>query len=79
MGSFSDNRQVKRARDLNLDKLCANTMRIICTKIEAHGANDVSLTRRANKGVTYRRYTPCILSQATLSLAQPTVYAPPEK
>ena len=51
MGSFSDNRQVKRARDVNLGKLCINTMRIICTKGEAHGANDVSLTRRANKGV----------------------------
>ena len=45
MSSFSDNRQ-------NLGKLCANIMGIISTKIEAHGANDVSLTRRANKGVT---------------------------
>ena len=44
MSSFSDNRQ-------NLGKLCANIMGIISAKIEAH-ANDVSLTRRANKGVT---------------------------
>ena len=51
MGSFSDNRQVKRARDLNFGKLCANTMEIICTKIEAYGTNDASLTRRGNKGV----------------------------
>ena len=49
MGSFSDNRQVKSARDVNLGRLCTNAMGIISTKVEVHGANDVSLTCRANK------------------------------